>query len=338
VAMAEPPARLTVSLLVDAAGIDQDLSPEQMEEALAGISVLRLDWRSIGRIENLELCPALEDLYLQHNLIRRIENLEFLKQLTFLALSGNLITELAGLESLASLKLLDLSDNKIERLDEDSLPLGLVILKLHGNPCTGEDFYRQRLITALPRLKQLDGVRISSMERRVLGAPLESDDEEDGSGEEVSGDSGGEGDGGEREERKKELARASGGMDEELGSVMAQLRQELERVTAGGVEDSELAEAPRRRRELRGTATMRALEQSQHLSRLAAQMADKWMEDAQAELHAKREAAFARARSRLEALEQEAQERRGKVKEEVAAATAARRRQREAESGAEAKS
>lgn len=141
----------------------------------------------------------------------------------------------------------------------------------------------------------------------MLGAPLESDgeggDEDDEDEEEVGAGEGGlgAGEGGtDAEERKSGLSRGGGrGADDALRGVMAQLREELERMTAGDVGDADLAEAPARRRKLRGAATLQALEQSQQLSRLAARMADHWMEDAQRELHARREAAFDRARARL---------------------------------------
>lgn len=68
------------------------------------MEVLRLDWRRISSIENLDSFTGVRELYLQHNRIQVIEELDTLRNLEFLALGSNRIRRLENLRHLRKVK------------------------------------------------------------------------------------------------------------------------------------------------------------------------------------------------------------------------------------------
>ena len=64
------------------------------------------------------------------------------------------------------LAFLDLSNNLIEQVPQDvrsCLPCdSMMILKLYGNPVTD---YRKRVVSAMPRLEELDRIKVVQAER-----------------------------------------------------------------------------------------------------------------------------------------------------------------------------
>ncbi|CAI5790180.1 leucine-rich repeat-containing protein 46 [Podarcis lilfordi] len=148
-------------------------SPESISQALTSLHTLRLDRERISCIANLQGLEQVHSLYLQQNQIEKIENLSCFPDLTFLTLAGNRISQVENLHTLPKLQFLDLSQNRIETLDTvciyshqlprfcltfctDELPRSLVILDLTGNECTKQNNYRERVLAALPHLKELD--------------------------------------------------------------------------------------------------------------------------------------------------------------------------------------
>lgn len=115
-------------------------------------------------------CYNLKILYLHENRIAELKNLHRLEELNYLNVALNLIDEIKGLEKCRSLTKLDLTANRISlsklhsvaRLEANE---SLEDLFLLGNPCTKARFYRAFVISVLPRLKRLDGKRITHEER-----------------------------------------------------------------------------------------------------------------------------------------------------------------------------
>ncbi|CBN74126.1 Hypothetical leucine rich repeat protein [Ectocarpus siliculosus] len=130
-------------------------SPEERAADLLKVEVLRLDWQRIASIQNLDIFTHLRELYLQHNRIHVIEELDTLRNLEFLALGSNRIRRLENLRHLRKLQVLDLSANVIEDFDTQELPPALVILNLSSNLCCLDPDFRQRVISCLPGLMQL---------------------------------------------------------------------------------------------------------------------------------------------------------------------------------------
>ena len=70
---------------------------------LKKLTHLKLEDKSIAKIQALEACEKVRVLYLFDNCIRRIENLSFARSLTHLYLQNNQITKIEGLETLGNL-------------------------------------------------------------------------------------------------------------------------------------------------------------------------------------------------------------------------------------------
>ncbi|BFY97618.1 hypothetical protein BsWGS_00658 [Bradybaena similaris] len=153
---------------------------DKIIKELNKIKRVRLDRENIGKIDNLELLSdAVINLYLQSNEIKCIENLDCLPNLQVLILSNNKITKVEGILHLLKLIFLDISENCIDSITGDEFPKSVIILNLQGNPCVEKSSYRVSLVKALPKLKQLDGLDITSHEKVDAGIHCElSDDSE----------------------------------------------------------------------------------------------------------------------------------------------------------------
>eukprot|EP00392_Amoebophrya_sp_AT5.2_P016509 g16775.t1 len=77
---------------------------------------LKLSYRNIAEIANLNNFDTLQKLQLDNNIIDRIDNLDHLHNLTWLDLSFNNIREIQGLENLVKLEDLSLYNNHIEEI------------------------------------------------------------------------------------------------------------------------------------------------------------------------------------------------------------------------------
>ncbi|CAF3347660.1 unnamed protein product [Rotaria sp. Silwood2] len=145
------------------------------------VSVLRLDFRNILRMENLWLFTNLTKLQMDNNIIERIEGLDTLHKLTWLDLSFNNITRIEGLDSLTELTDLSLYNNRITAIenmdslkklnvfsignnqidDENSIRYlrrfdNLRTLCLRGNPFASKPEYYVFTISHLPQVHFLD--------------------------------------------------------------------------------------------------------------------------------------------------------------------------------------
>jgi dynein assembly factor 1 len=132
-----------------------------------------------GKIENLHHCSKLKYLNLAQNSISKIEGLESLPCLETLILSDNELSMpdfITNITSVPKLRELDLSLNKINCNAECILKIlascsNLRVLNLQGNPFIKKmPHYRSMIISHCKRLKQLDGRRICSEERRRCNA------------------------------------------------------------------------------------------------------------------------------------------------------------------------
>ncbi len=95
-----------------------------------------------------------------------------------LSLAVNKITTLRDLQYCFNLRVLSMRGNKLNTLAEIPRYLGglqqLRQLSLNENPFCEHPRYRQFVVKALPQLEDLDGVKVSSEERRkVEGVGLE---------------------------------------------------------------------------------------------------------------------------------------------------------------------
>ncbi|CAK8695098.1 unnamed protein product [Clavelina lepadiformis] len=151
-------------------------------EELLQLTHIRLDRENIYLIENLDCLGAVSNLYLQQNNISKIQNLECLSSsLKFLTLAGNHISKVEGLIELQVLAFLDLSDNEIADFRGDEFPKSLIFVKFLNNKCTKNVNYRKKLITSLPKLKEVDNIPVSSSESSTSES---SDTDSDNSSEE----------------------------------------------------------------------------------------------------------------------------------------------------------
>lgn len=156
-------------------------------QTLRSLKTLRLDNNDITSISGLDcLAGSLEWLDLSFNAIERIEGLDSLTRLTDLTLFNNRITSVAGgLSGCIALQCLSLGNNAIDALLETVLYLrtlpALEVLTLSGNPLCrvgdgGRDAYRPYCHAFLPALKYLDYNLVTDEERRAAregGVPAE---------------------------------------------------------------------------------------------------------------------------------------------------------------------
>ncbi|XP_078385300.1 leucine-rich repeat-containing protein 46-like [Cetorhinus maximus] len=156
-------------------------TPEAITEAMAKLMTVRLDRENIDTLGNFECLGNVYSLYLQQNQIKKIENLELLHNLRFLTLAANRIQKVENLRPLQKLGFLDLSNNQIEQLDPGEFPGSLIILNMTDNDCTKLEGYRERMIEALPALRQLDGNSVQGREE-----PYEAGEEEGDTGDSES--------------------------------------------------------------------------------------------------------------------------------------------------------
>ena len=135
-------------------------------EKMIYLRTIRLDFLDVGpNIDNLEIFEHLESLYLQYNKLSSIgKGLSQNVNLVFLALHNNQIKRIEGLKHLKKLAFLDLSNNEIEDIPnvEEIPSQSLMILKLFNNPVKD---YRKRIVLHLPKLEELDRIKVIEAER-----------------------------------------------------------------------------------------------------------------------------------------------------------------------------
>ena len=155
-------------------------------DCLRSLKRLHLDNNNITVIEGLDcLSGTLEWLDLSFNAIASMEGLSALTKLTDLSLFNNRITAVGGLESCTALQCVSLGNNLLEDLLATVLLFrrmeALEVLTLEGNPLCrqgegGRDMYRPYCFAFCPRLKYLDYQLITAAERlaaREGGVPSE---------------------------------------------------------------------------------------------------------------------------------------------------------------------
>lgn len=136
---------------------------------------------SLEKIENLQHLTKLKYLNLGQNAISKIEELESLSFLETLIISENELSMadfITQIMSIPQLRELDLSMNKINCNPESILCIlsqckSLRVLNLEGNMFVKDNkmpHYRKMVISHCRKLRQLDGRRICSEERRRCDA------------------------------------------------------------------------------------------------------------------------------------------------------------------------
>lgn len=143
--------------------------------------VLKLSYKNIFKIDNLDDMSKLHTLCLDNNVIEEIQGLDTLVNLEWLDLSFNNISKIQGLDSLRKLRDLSLCNNKIEvveNLDQctqlECLSLGnnqisklehliklrqfhkLHLLVIEGNPACKDPECRMLVLAHIPQLKYLN--------------------------------------------------------------------------------------------------------------------------------------------------------------------------------------
>ncbi len=160
-----------------------------MDVNLEDLDKLKLSYRDICEIDNLQGLKCLTYLCLDNNKIQEITNIDHLVHLTWLDLSFNRIAEIKGLETLVKLKdltlfnnfitevsgldnqkglhTLSLGNNKIEKLDQIAKLRSFAQLKslnFEGNPVCKQEEYRAFTLAHLESIEFLDYSLIGSDE------------------------------------------------------------------------------------------------------------------------------------------------------------------------------
>jgi hypothetical protein len=169
----------TALLAVSADAAREALTP--LSELVSQATVLRLSFKNIRKIDNLQGFDNLTTLCLDNNVIDKICNISHLVHLKWLDLSFNSIKKIEGLDTLTSLTDLSLFNNQIDAIgglhnctELQCLSLGnnaivsldvcqylrkfkkLHLVNLEGNPVCKEAEYKMMLLAYLPNIKYLD--------------------------------------------------------------------------------------------------------------------------------------------------------------------------------------
>jgi hypothetical protein len=152
-----------------------------LSEAIREATALRLSFRNIFKVDNLQGFEGLTKLCLDNNVIEKVENLDHLVNLKWLDLSFNNLTKIEGLGNLTKLTDLTVFDNRItsiEGLDQcqnlNCLSIGnnqikildqimylrkfkkLKLVHFEGNPVCNDNEYRNYVLAHIKGLKYLD--------------------------------------------------------------------------------------------------------------------------------------------------------------------------------------
>ncbi|KAL9987482.1 hypothetical protein ACROYT_G001795 [Oculina patagonica] len=138
---------------------------------LESISFLDLSGMGLQDISCISNCMGLLHLELANNHLSNLKDLGELKLLETLNVSCNKLSSLDGVEELSNLSSFNVSGNMIRSVDSLSCLTkleNLKVLRLHdslqgfSNPvCVSEENYKKAVCNLLPKLKTLDGERVS---------------------------------------------------------------------------------------------------------------------------------------------------------------------------------
>ena len=152
-------------LLVSAIRSEGLISGEWTASSLAEIALsvpqLKLSFKNILEIDNLQGFNHLRKLCLDNNILKKIENLDHLDQLEWLDLSFNNIEKISGLEKLTKLTDLSLFNNRITDIDHLDKCLDLQCLSLGNNKITALDSIVKLRVFKQLRLLNLEGNPVS---------------------------------------------------------------------------------------------------------------------------------------------------------------------------------
>ncbi|KAF7668851.1 hypothetical protein LDENG_00279490 [Lucifuga dentata] len=148
--------------------------------SLHKLSTLYLGGNSIAVVEGLEQLRELKELHLEKQKLAPGDKLLFdprtllslAESLCVLNITNNNIDGIRDLAVLKELQHLSAADNKLHDMEEledvfSNWPQ-LHQMELNGNPVCQKPKYRERLITACRRLKDLDGKEINDLSRQFL--------------------------------------------------------------------------------------------------------------------------------------------------------------------------
>lgn len=100
---------------------------------LSSVTVLRLEFLKILKIDHLWVMPNLKILSLAFNQIDKIENLDMLQNLIELNLSFNFIEKVENLDALTKLEILSLYGNRIKVLEKIDALESMLIFSIGEN-------------------------------------------------------------------------------------------------------------------------------------------------------------------------------------------------------------
>ena len=160
---------------------DSGINGDTLADIAAKATELRLSFKNVLEIDNLQGFHALRTLCLDNNIIKCMKNLDHLVNLTWLDLSFNRISKVTGLDRLEKLTDLSLFNNMISEVNGlgrcknlHCLSLGnnnisalkdivelrcfqsLRLLNLEGNPVSKESSYRMCILAYFSELAYLD--------------------------------------------------------------------------------------------------------------------------------------------------------------------------------------
>ena len=186
------PSTINREVICEALNIfdDGDEDPASQEFLLKTAKTLRLEFRQILKVENLQCLTSLTRLFLDNNFIEHISGLDSLVNLTWLDLSFNKIRKIKGLDNLRKLEVLALYNNEISalenlhhldelkvlRLGQNRIPSkenvvylrrlkSLKTLSIKENPMCDDKDWEKYCIALLPNLTNVECHYVQSAER-----------------------------------------------------------------------------------------------------------------------------------------------------------------------------
>lgn len=187
--------RPTVWAAIKPPDFEEACELEDKDYLIKTTKTLRLEFRQILKIDNLQDLTSLTRLFLDNNFIEKIAGLDALVNLVWLDLSFNKLRKIEGMEALKKLQVLALYQNEIRVMEnlhhleklsvlrignnrlssrDDVLYLrklrNLRTLSIKGNPLCTTDDWKSYTIALLPHLTYLEIHPIAPAEREKAAA------------------------------------------------------------------------------------------------------------------------------------------------------------------------
>lgn len=145
--------------------------PSLKIESLSSVATLNLSNNALSSLGSIVFLYSIETLDISSNRLSNLIGIDALPFLKNLNVADNMLTSIFHLKNLPKIKSLTISRNKISNVEEFTAELKtlpkLAHLACEKNPIAFDYFYKNELLVGLPKLKTLNGTRVSESDVEV---------------------------------------------------------------------------------------------------------------------------------------------------------------------------